>query len=246
MSGGTFSVSRKIWEHEVFIPSPFSEREAFLWLVSEASWKPRTKRVGSVIVALDRGQLSHSTRFLSDAWQWSHSKVRRFLDRLEKYDMICRQADTGVSVISLINYDAYQMGGQSNGTAAAQQRHSSGTNYKKGEIKGRKESASDALRFQEFWDAYPHRNGKKDKRAKCVEKYTSAVNGGATEAEIIKAAIDYQNDPDVKRGFGRAAETWLNQKGWQDETTPDTRSWRDKSEIEWTKADRDAERMRWL
>lgn len=140
MSGGTFMVARGIWDHEEFMPSPFSEREAFLWLISEASWKPRRKRVGKVVVDLERGQLAHSTRFLAEAWDWSHSKVRRFLDRLENRHMIRRASDTGVSVICVVNYDTYQASAQSSGTAAAQkaaqQRHTSGTNEKKDEIKG--------------------------------------------------------------------------------------------------------------
>jgi hypothetical protein len=143
MSGGTFMVSRGIWDHEEFMPSPFSEREAFLWLISEASWKPRRKRVGKVVVDLDRGQLAHSTRFLADAWDWSHSKVRRFLDRLENRHMIRRASGTGVSVICVVNYDTYQASAQASDTAAAhkatQQRHSSGTNEKKDEIRDNKD-----------------------------------------------------------------------------------------------------------
>jgi hypothetical protein len=135
-------VSRGIWDHPEFAPSTFSEREAFLWLVSEAAWKPRRKRVGKVVVDLDRGQLAHSTRFLSDAWDWSHSKVRRFLERLENRHMIERHTDTGVSVIYITNYEAYQWSQKPSGTVtarkAAQQRHSSGTNENKGN-KGNKE-----------------------------------------------------------------------------------------------------------
>ena len=134
---GTINVSRDLWDDPAFQNEPFSEREAWVWMISEASWKARDRRVGKVVVSLKRGQLAHSTRFLSDAWKWSHAKVRRFLDRLETRNMIRREPGTGVTVISIMKYDTYQNGGQSSGTVAAQQRHSSGTNEKKGERRGK-------------------------------------------------------------------------------------------------------------
>jgi len=134
---GTINVSRDLWDDPAFQNEPFSEREAWVWMISEASWKARDRRVGKVVVSLDRGQLAHSTRFLSDAWKWSHAKVRRFLDRLETRNMIRREPGTGVTVISIMKYDTYQSGGKPSGTAPAQHRHSSGTNEKKGERRGK-------------------------------------------------------------------------------------------------------------
>jgi hypothetical protein len=142
--------------------APFSEREAWVWMIAEAAWKPREKRVGKVVVVLDRGQLAHSTRFLSDAWQWTHSRVRRFLERLENRHMIERKSGTGVSVICIMKYDTYQYSSQSSGTAPArdpaQLRHSSGTNdnkvnkdKKEEEPKGSLSSVDDA---QSALDAY--------------------------------------------------------------------------------------------
>lgn len=138
MSGGTFNVSRKIWNHPEFKPEPFSEREAFLWLVSEASWKDRTARAGRVVVDLRRGQLCASVRFMAEAWQWSKSRVNRFLQRLEKRDMLVSEIGTGQLVITLCNYETFQGQRDTSGTRAGQQagheRDSSGTNYKKDEI----------------------------------------------------------------------------------------------------------------
>lgn len=152
MTAGTFSVSRRIWSHPEFAPAPFSEREAFLWLVSEASWKDRTARSGRVVVSLRRGQLCASVRFMAEAWQWSKSRVDRFLKRLENRDMLRTESGTGQLVITLCNYDEYQGQRDTSGTIAGQsaghERDSSGTNYKKDEIQSNKvyseANASDA------------------------------------------------------------------------------------------------------
>jgi len=71
--------------------------------------------------------------------------------------------------------------------------------------------------FQDFWDAYPHRNGKKSNRGGAEKKFAAAIKAGVTIDQIAAGVSDMMRDPDVGRGFGRMAETWLNQKGWQDE-----------------------------
>lgn len=218
MSGGTFSVSRKIWDHEEFIPSPFSEREAFLWIISEAAWKPRNKRVGKIVVSLDRGQLAHSTRFLAEAWDWSHSKVRRFLDRLEKRHMIDRITDTGVSVICVTNYDTYQLSSQPSGTVAAQQptqkRHSSGTNKNKGEIRGTSNTPIPPQGdFDAFWSAYPRKVGK-DAARKSYDRAMKKADH-ATVMSALLAWVPAQAGKDAQ--YIPHASTWLNGGRWQDE-----------------------------
>ena len=79
---------------------------------------------------------------------------------------------------------------------------------------------SSANRFPDFWDAYPHRNGAKKGRADCERVYAKAVKAGVTEQQIIDAAGRAREDPDVKRGYGRSALPWLNQRGWEDEIQP--------------------------
>lgn len=127
---GVFAVDRGIWEDPDFSNEPFTEREAFLWLVSEAAWKPCRRRAGSKVVELDRGQVCHSVRFMAQAWQWSKSRVDRFLDRLENRDTIKRVTGTEPIVISICKYDAFQRvglperdtSGTQTGTAAGHER----------------------------------------------------------------------------------------------------------------------------
>lgn len=246
MTGGTFSVSRRIWEHEEFAPSPFSEREAFLWIISEAAWKPRNKRVGRVVLSLGRGQLAHSTRFLADAWGWSHSKVRRFLDRLESRHMIERTTDTGVSVIFVTNYDAYQLSPKSTDTAAAQeptrQRHSSGTNKKKGNKGNKDNTSSSDDGFEDFWAAVPRKVGKGGAR----RAYRVALN--KTSPQILMEGIkDYAESVRGRdQKYVAHPATWLNQERWTDEQSKDTRTFRDKPQSEWDYKDREKAALQWL
>ncbi|CAO3358635.1 hypothetical protein [Azospirillum palustre] len=131
MSG--FYLMHRGWRsNPVFKDEPCSEREAWLWLIEEAAYQQRRKRVGSTIVTVERGQIATSTRFIAEAWGWTHSKARRFLERLENEAMIGTATDTGVTVITLCNYERFQSPDQATdtptGTEPTQDRHSTDTN----------------------------------------------------------------------------------------------------------------------
>lgn len=105
---GVFAVDRGIWSDPDFADEPFSEREAFLWLVSEAAWRPTRVRIGSAAVELARGQCAFSTRFMAQKWKWSEARVRRYLGRLKKSEIIDAHADAHATHINICKYDRFQ------------------------------------------------------------------------------------------------------------------------------------------
>jgi hypothetical protein len=105
---GVFALDRGWFEHPTFKREPFTEREAWAWLISEAAYKHHWCRVGSVSVEVARGQVAHSLRFMANKWKWAEPRVRRFLGRLKSDAMIDTQSDAGVTVITVRNYDKYQ------------------------------------------------------------------------------------------------------------------------------------------
>ncbi len=76
------------------------------------------------------------------------------------------------------------------------------------------------VRFDEFWDAYPHRGGSKKGRGKCEPKYARLVASGIPEQSLIDAARRYGADRQVVDGYAKNPETWLNGRGWEDEIEP--------------------------
>jgi hypothetical protein len=135
MAGGVFAVARSIWEHEAFQPEPFTQREAWMWLVGSAAWKPlRIRGSAKRGLELQRGEFAFATRFLAEKWKWSKSRVDRFLSALENRDMLRDTSRDGVKVYFISNYDDFQVVGlpdrdaertddrDSSGTAAGQQR----------------------------------------------------------------------------------------------------------------------------
>ncbi len=74
-------------------------------------------------------------------------------------------------------------------------------------------------RFSEFWEAYPHKDGKKGK-APSQASYDRAVGRGVPEQDIIDGAKRAHHDRAVIAGYVRNPQTWINQKGWEDEIAP--------------------------
>jgi hypothetical protein len=105
---GVFAVDRGIWDHPSFADEPLTEREAWIWLISAAAFKSHRRRVGSIAIELNPGQLAASTRFMAGKWGWSESRVRRFLTRLKDDAMIDTATDAGVTVVTICNYKKYQ------------------------------------------------------------------------------------------------------------------------------------------
>ena len=105
---GLYTISRGVFDHPAFKQEPFTEREAWVWLIGEAQWKNNRKRINGQIIELNRGQLSHSIRFLAIRWDWSISRVNRFLKRLKIETMIETENETGQNIITICNYENYQ------------------------------------------------------------------------------------------------------------------------------------------
>lgn len=132
---GVFAVDRGIWDHPMFRSTkPFSKREAWWWLISEARWKDGAVFIDGRRRPLKRGQVAHSIRFIADKWKWPKSNVSRFLDTLKSETMIDTEIGTGQTIITICNYDKFQRvslpdrdtnqdaNRDTNGTAAGQQR----------------------------------------------------------------------------------------------------------------------------
>ena len=137
----TYSMKRGWQNHYLFENEDYNRRDAWCWLVENAVWKRQhPSNIRGKTIMLKRGQLCYSIRYLAEAWGWSKGKTERFINRLKTETMIETQAETGVLIITICNYDKFQpplkkigtQDGTQTGTAAGQQRDSSGTNKNQG------------------------------------------------------------------------------------------------------------------
>ena len=69
-------------------------------------------------------------------------------------------------------------------------------------------------RFNEFWDTWPKRGGKKCGKAQAQAQYAKAVKSGASENTLIAAAKEYAKD----NAFPKDAFRWIRDQNYEDET----------------------------
>jgi|GEM_PF-1733679 len=102
-------VQTSIFGHEVFAAEPFSEREAWLWLISKAAWKDTVHRVGAAVLPVPTGSLFVTVREMQSAWKWTSTRrVHQFLELLSSQNMIETRTETGKTHVTVCNYSKYQ------------------------------------------------------------------------------------------------------------------------------------------
>lgn len=116
--GGTFSISRGIWNSDHFDDEPKTQREAFMWMISKARWKDGYQRVDGKMIFMKRGQLAEPIRTMADEWIWSKSRVLRFIQRLKIEAVIGTNTGTKTKVITLCKYNEYQLEPSERGTTS--------------------------------------------------------------------------------------------------------------------------------
>ena len=106
---GYFLVARGWADDEVLEdPSPFSWREAWIWLIEHVAFRPTRVMSNGQKVAVARGQISVSIRSLGRAWKWKKVRVELFVRRLETATSIETAIVGGRYLITLCNYEKYQ------------------------------------------------------------------------------------------------------------------------------------------
>lgn len=231
MSGGVFAVDRGIFDHPIFAPEPYTEREAWLWMLSAAAWVAKRVRVGKAVFDLKRGQLAFATRFLATKWKWGHSKVVRFLNRLKIDTMIDTLPTREATLITVCNYDQYQFGGNGSETQTGTPTETEVKRNRNKEeetnnlitkdscavAKATRPKHDYSKEFEEAWQAYPKRDGGNPK-SPAAKRFLSAVKAGDDPQSIIGgirrfAVAERRN---VGTPFIPQMVKWLNDRRWID------------------------------
>lgn len=108
-------ISRKLFEHRFWSEERvYSKFEAWIDLIQFARFEDEKRDFGSKVVTIERGQCVASSRFLSNRWGWSRTKVETFLKLLEDDTMIekSHKKDIGQTIITICNYDVYNKNGK--------------------------------------------------------------------------------------------------------------------------------------
>jgi hypothetical protein len=102
-------IAVSLFDSDHFPEEPFTEREAWIWIIAHAAWRETSHRIGNAVVPVPVGSFFTTVRNLRDEWKWgSVTKVQTFLKLLQRQDMISVETNTGKSQITVVNYKKYQ------------------------------------------------------------------------------------------------------------------------------------------
>ena len=106
---GWIKIHRKVVDCDLYFAEPMTRMSAFFDLCILANHDKSTTYIRGNCVDVRRGQVCRSKDSLAERWKWSRGKVLRYLDDLEKRGMIVQQKTAAIVLISITNYDRYQL-----------------------------------------------------------------------------------------------------------------------------------------
>lgn len=115
---GWVHLHRSIQDSDIWnCDEPFCYRSAWIDLILLANHK-HGSAFGKIPVS--RGQLVTSLRKLKARWHWHYRKLTRYLDILQAEKMIIMDTNSNYTIITIINYDKYQVfpDGNTNGNTS--------------------------------------------------------------------------------------------------------------------------------
>lgn len=197
---GHLKLHRDVYEHHAF--KSVIEASFFVWMCSKAAWRDHTVRYKDQVIPLKRGQFAMSVRDMAAVWGWSRSKVERILNRDTLRDMIETHTETGVTVITICNYDKYQLPADRAETPSGTPSETDPRQIRDTERKnintfpyGKGEPPFDPSERDESFDVYLYRRGKEvlGKSAGGMITKLRTAKGDVEAGKIIEAASSKEN-----------------------------------------------------
>ena len=170
-------------------------------MLMRASIKPSSMLMNNQVINVSRGEIIFSQRNFAKRNNMSRQRLRTFLKKLEKTNMIVVKSNPDITHAIIVEYNAY------NELKSYQQKPTSSP------IKRKKESKNKEVNkdFELFWKAYPKKIGKK----KVEDKFNSIdfpIDKILKNIELQKKSDQWQTQQYIPN-----PETYLNQERWEDE-----------------------------
>lgn len=107
---GWISIHRQIQEHWIWkSKEPFDKRSAWIDLLLLVNHQTEKIEFDNKIIEVERGQRITSLEKLATRWKWSRHKVSDFLNNLEQDGMLVQIRDKKKTLVSIENYNKYQV-----------------------------------------------------------------------------------------------------------------------------------------
>ena len=239
MSEGYILLDRKILKWEWYDDG--NTKDVFIHLLLKANWKDK-KWHGQTI---KRGQLVIGRKNLAKELGMSEQTVRTSLKRLKSTNEITTNPTNKYSLITIINYNTYQIPQQPTNQQINQPTNQQLTNNQPTtnqqltttntikNIKKEKNTTNTLgqIQFDRFWCAYP----KKRKKGDALKAWKILKIGNGVFEKIMTAVEYWCDSEDWRKEEGKYIPypaSWLRAMGWEDELSGKDRQYRDMGDID--------------
>lgn len=105
---GYIQIDRSISNNWIWQKKPYSYGQAWIDLLLLANYKENKRIKNNQIIISNRGEINLSILYLSNKWGWDRKKTTRFLELLEKDNMVELNKTKSGTTIKITNYNVYQ------------------------------------------------------------------------------------------------------------------------------------------
>lgn len=184
-------------ENPLWLKGTFTAGQAWVDLLLLANHKPGTIWKRGIMVEVKRGQVGHSERTLAARWRWSRNRVNRFLRDLKTMQQVEMETEPQnknvTALISIINYDLYQINGATDGaTDGATEGPQKG--HKRVQNKNDK-NEKNKIYTENALSVLSYLNEKTGKRYRDTSHIEARLNDGGTVEECKKIIDNKLQDP---------------------------------------------------
>jgi hypothetical protein len=233
MEQGWIKLFRSLTDNPIWRSEPFTRGQAWVDLLLLANFDRSYFFKRGVKIVVERGQVARSEVELADRWKWSRTKVRKFINDLEKEQQIEQQKTNVTQLLTIVNYNFYQekeqQTGQQKDSRKTPERQQKNTLKEEQENKEGKEFKEDIksisvenenyieaevisiLSFEEFWTMYDKKVGDKTK----ISKKWEAIS--EQDRQKVREHIPQYKLAQPDKQYRKNPETYLNNKSWNDE-----------------------------
>ena len=170
-------------------------------MLMRASIKSSSMLLNNQIIEVNRGEIVFSQRNFAKRNNMSRQRLRTFLKKLEKTNMIRLKSNPDITHAVIIGYSTYN-------DFKSNQKKPVNNPIKRSKEGKNKESNKD---FDLFWEHYPKKVGKK----KVQDKFNS--NNYPIDLIIKNIELQKKSDQWQNQQYIPNPETYLNQERWTDE-----------------------------
>ena len=114
VKGGWIALHRKIRDNWIW-EDP-EKLKAWIDILLMVNHEPKEIPFNGKVITIKKGQKLTSIVKLADRWHWNRKRVVRYLDLLEGAGMCTTERTTSGTIITVTNWDLYQVEGTTNGT----------------------------------------------------------------------------------------------------------------------------------